>query len=420
MAAMLGKSSLRSRIVQACVILTAIVCTVYALLLLAGIHALEDRLLNDRMLGSADDLIRNHVQHARAAVGGDPQVYQDDGIPAAMRELPVGEVQELELGDRVLHVLIRQQGGHRFAVVDDESDFERNEGRLWAALAGTSALCIALALALGAVTARRVILPLVHLANAVARNGLDKDPLALWRGDEVGVLARALAVHQDEMQRFLTREQLFTGDVSHELRTPLTVMLGAAEVLAARLPDRPDLLPFVERIRRNAVETGDRVSALLLLSRAPEHLEFPPVDLPHLLAHEVERCRPLLAGKPVSLQLLIEDPKAQAYGPPELVATAVGNLIRNACQFTEAGYVRVLLQQRCIVVEDSGSGIPQEIRRQVFERYVRASGRPAGSGLGLAIVQRVCEHLRWTITVQASISGGARFAMAFPAEPMVA
>ncbi|MDB5954720.1 HAMP domain-containing sensor histidine kinase [Ramlibacter sp.] len=416
---MLGKSSLRSRIVQAFVILTAIVCTVYALLLLVGIHALEDRLLNDRMVKSADDLIRNHVRHARGAVGGDPEVYQDDDIPAAMRELAAGDVQELELGDRVLHVLIRQQGGHRFAVVDDESDFERNEGQLWAALAGTSALCIALALGLGAVTARRVILPLVHLADAVTRNGLDKDPLALWRGDEVGVLARALAVHQDEMQRFLTREQLFTGDVSHELRTPLTVMLGAAEVLAARLPDRPDLLPFVERIRRTAVETGDRVSALLLLSRAPEHLEFPSVDLPHLLAHEVERCRPLLAGKPVSLELVLEDPTAQAFGPSELVATAVGNLIRNACQFTETGYVRVLLQQRCIVVEDSGSGIPQEIRRVVFERYVRASERPAGSGLGLAIVQRVCEHLRWTITVQASISGGARFAMAFPAEPMV-
>src|SRR4051812_28146659 len=94
MPAMLPRSSLRSRIVQACVILAAIVCAVYALLLLAGIHALEDRLLNDRMFGSADDLIRNHVQRARGPVGGDPQVYQDGEIPASMRGLPPGEVHE--------------------------------------------------------------------------------------------------------------------------------------------------------------------------------------------------------------------------------------------------------------------------------------------------------------------------------------
>ncbi len=319
---MMRKASLRARILQACVILAAVVCAVYALLLLVGVHALEDRLLNDRLLESAADVIRNHVQHARGPVNGDPEVYQDGAIPAEMRDLPSGVVNELELGDRVLHVLIREQGGHRFAVVDDESDFERIEGQLWSALAGAFVLCIGLALGLGAATARHVIRPLVKLADTVSRNRLGKDPLALGRSDEVGVLARALVLHQDEMQRFLTREQLFTGDVSHELRTPLTVMLGAAEVLATRLPDRPDLLPVVERIRRTAVEAGERVTALLLLSRSPEQLEYPRVDLPRLLAHEVERCRPLLAGKAVTLELLLGRPldpgprPARSWWPP--------------------------------------------------------------------------------------------------------
>jgi signal transduction histidine kinase len=411
---MLRDVSLRWRIVQACVLLAAGVCAVYALLLLVGVHALEDRLLNERMLVSADSLIHNHLEHVRDPVSSDPAVYQDAEIPPAMRQLEPG-VHELALDDRVLHVLIRQRGTHRFAVVDDESDFERIEGLLWSALAGAFVLCTALALALGAATARRVIRPLGELADAVTRNRLGKQPLSLWREDEVGVLARALALHQDEMQGFLTREQLFTGDVSHELRTPLTVMLGAAEVLAARLSDRPELLSVVERIRRTAVETADRVAALLLLSRAPEHLEFPRVDLPRLLAQELERCRPLLAGKPVTLELLVEHP-AHAYGPPELVAIAFGNLVRNACQFTDAGYVRVIVQERCVVVEDTGSGIPPGIRQQVFERYVRASDRPAGSGLGLAIVQRVCDHLRWTVRLDASPSGGARFTLGFPAE----
>jgi signal transduction histidine kinase len=250
----------------------------------------------------------------------------------------------------------------------------------------------------------------VELARAVQQDVWTEALPGQARSDEVGILARALAAHDQEMKRFLTREQLFTGDVSHELRTPLTVMLGAAEVLTARLEGQAELLPVAERIRRTAQETANRVAALLLLSRAPDELERPLVALGPLLEQELERCRPLVEGKPVRLELRIEHP-ALAHGRPELMAIAFGNLIRNACQSTEAGHVRVTLQRQQVLVEDSGCGVAEEVRHQLFHRLVRAGDRVPGTGLGLAIVQRVCEHLGWTVSLNESGAGVTSFAV---------
>ena len=404
---MQASGSLRRRIVQAAVILAGVLCTVYALVIVVSLKAIEDRLLNERLAEAAEQLIANHLQGFRNDVPGDPRVYEDAAIPAAWRGFAPG-VHEVDADGRVLHVLLRERGGRRFAVVDDESDFEQLESHVWAASAGAVLLCLALAVVLGRMTAARVIEPVVRLAAAVRDKRLGEGATALHTADEVGVLARALASYQQETQRFLQREQLFTGDVSHELRTPLAVILGAAELLAVRAADRPDLLPIVERIQRTARDTTDRVAALLLLSRQPEDLDFPDVELGPLLEREVERCRPLLQGKPVQLDLQVAHP-TRATGRPELIAIALGNLVRNACQFTDQGSVRVTLERDRVLVSDSGPGVPEAIRSQIFERFVRADATVPGTGLGLAIVQRVCEHLGWSVAVGGSESGGSCF-----------
>lgn len=409
------KGSLRRRIVQACVLLALVLCSVYAVLVLLSVRAIEDRLVNDRLTEAAPHLVDNYRKSIKSTIPGDPEVYSLAQMPPDIRQLPLG-IHELTIAGKALHVLVGDYDGQRFAVVDDESDFERMEVRVWAALVGALVLCVALALLLGSATASRVIKPVVRLADAVKAGRIAQDMPELAAADEVGVLARTLATYQQQMERFLKREQLFTGDVSHELRTPLTIMLGAAELLEARLADRPELQIAAQRIRRTALETADRVAALLMLSRAPETLDAPLVDLAPLLEHEIERCRPLLEGKPVELSLNIQSP-ACVSGRPELIAIAVGNLVRNACQFTEAGFVRITHDGNELVVEDSGPGVPASIRQQVFERYVRANNDVPGTGLGLAIVQRVCEHLGWSVSLGEAPAGGSRFVITFERSP---
>jgi signal transduction histidine kinase len=408
-------ASLRSRIVRACVVLALVLCSVYAVIVFFSVKAIEGKLVNDRLAEAADQLIENHLRGFKSGVPGDPEVFAESQMPAAVRALGPG-VHEVMVEGRSLHILFRDHGGQRFAVVDDESDFEHMEVQVWAVLGGACALCVGLAFFLGRATASRVLEPVVSLAERVKAGRLDGDLPAINAADEVGVLARALAAHHLAMQRFLSREQLFTGDVSHELRTPLTVILGASELLAARLAGRPDLMPVVERIRRTAVETADRVGALLLLSRAPQTLDFPLVELVPALEHELDRARPLLEGKPVTLELRIEHP-AHVFGRPELISIALGNLIRNACQFTEEGHVRVTLRHDHLLVEDTGAGIPDAVKARIFERFVRASTQVPGTGLGLAIVQRVCEHLGWTVTAEKPEHRGSRFVVRFAKAP---
>jgi signal transduction histidine kinase len=267
---------------------------------------------------------------------------------------------------------------------------------------------------LGYGTARRMVAPLTALADAVG-NGQPTPLPSLAANDEIGVLARALTRRTDELQRFLERERLFAGDVSHELRTPLTIMLGAAELLAAQLADRPDVLATVERLRRVAAETTGRVSALLLLSRSPEQLDAPLIDLGALVQAEIDRYCPLLKGKPVECRYEQAAP-VHVAARPELAGIAVGNLLRNACQHVERGHVLVRLEADRLVVEDTGPGIPEAVRARLFERFVRGATEDGqGSGLGLSIVKRVAEHIGWTVRLETPAGGGSRFILGFAA-----
>jgi signal transduction histidine kinase len=258
---------------------------------------------------------------------------------------------------------------------------------------------------------------LTSLARAVDEDRLPDQLPSLNSRDEIGVLARAFAAHTQALQAVVAREQWFVADVSHELRTPLTVMLGAAEVLRAQVGDRPEWHELAERICRTAADTGDRVSALLLLSRAPETLQLPRLPLAPIVRQEMERCMPLLQGKDVKLSFeAVEDVLVRAR--PELAGTAVGNLIRNACQYTEQGSVHIRLERNRLLVQDTGIGIPASIRQRVFERHVRADpGSPTGSGLGLAIVRRVAQHLGWTVSLEDLPGCGSRFVLSWPVLP---
>jgi signal transduction histidine kinase len=67
-----------------------------------------------------------------------------------------------------------------------------------------------------------------------------------------------------------------------------------------------------------------------------------------------------------------------------------------------------------LVIEDDGSGLPETVQSQLFERFVRGNkDSPEGTGLGLSIVKRVVEHIGWTIRYEPSESGGSRFILSF-------
>ncbi|HEY4080874.1 MAG TPA: HAMP domain-containing sensor histidine kinase [Burkholderiaceae bacterium] len=404
--------SLRHRITAAYVGLSLALCVAFAAVVEYARYQIDAYLVERRL-----DLVANW---RLAGSLPDPSTltpeiafFRGDKVPPYLQHQALG-FHEVRDGQRTLDALIgRLPSGEAYAAVDLVSDFERIEERVLLGLALCVVAATALALLLARMTAGRVLAPVTALAEAVRDDQLSGDSALLARRDEIGELARAFAARTEVLQQVLTRERLFTGDVSHELRTPLTVMLGAAEVLAVQLEPGSKQQAAVERIRRTAHNTAERVNALLLLSREPERLLAPLLALPPLIEREAERCKALLEGKPVHLQCRFEA-APRVYAQPELAEMAIGNLMRNACQYTTSGDVTVYLSAHQLEIEDSGPGLPADVQQHLFERLPHSSTPGGGAGLGLALAKRICEHLGWRISYAPRPEGGSRFLLEFP------
>ncbi|MGH6623015.1 MAG: sensor histidine kinase [Burkholderiaceae bacterium] len=412
---MRAKGSLRGRIVAAYTLLALTVCGLFAVVAYFAEQRVEQQFVERRIASIAKWALVRFDEGKPAALPPGFTFHVGPEIPVSMQTLTPG-FHEFEQGDRTSMVLAgTSENGVRFVAMDDITDFELIERDVVISLFLGIALSALLAAILGRFTAGRVIKPVTALADSVRTNTLGDNAPVLMRNDEIGVLARAFSARTTELEHVLVRERLFTGDVSHELRTPLTIILGAAEVLSARLDERADLRPSVDRIHRTAKDTADRVSALLLLSRTPEALDAPRLSLRPLLEREIERSRAHLANKPVELSLDAPEGEVWVSARPELAGMAIGNLLRNACQYTQEGTITVQLKPGSLVIEDTGPGLPADVRDHLFERFERTrQDRRSGAGFGLAIVKRIADHLGWDLRLEDRPGGGTRFVLTFP------
>lgn len=412
---MFSNHSLKQRIARAFVLPALVLSGFFSLVSYISVEVIEAQVFDARLEKLAAKLIEQHGKGKNFETPPDIRFLVNEAIPKELRDVPPGTY-ELMLNQREIRAIVRIEAGDRYAIVQEMSDFERTELVIFGALGVGLISSVMLAILLGLGTAKLIIAPVSALAEAVARNDSPDTLPSLDAQDEIGLLARAFAKRTDELQQFLHRERLFTGDVSHELRTPLTIMLGAAEVLKTQLADRPAQLAVAERLRRVAAETAERVSALLLLSRSPELIDAPCIALNPLIQSELDRCQTLLVGKPVQCRIEWTE-QVWVDARPELAGIVIGNLLRNACQHTDTGTVHVRLSRNELIVEDNGPGLPAAVRARLFERFVQGQDSSEGTGLGLSIVKRVVEHIGWNIRLESPAAGGSRFILSFPSAP---
>lgn len=208
---------------------------------------------------------------------------------------------------------------------------------------------------------------------------------------------------RNDLADALQREQCFVGDACHELRSSLAILACTAETICYQLPPNSRLQASAERMLRSTQEMEQQLASLLLLAREPHKLVRTAVPLRPLVQDCMDRCQPWLADKPVALVLEL-GAEVQTCANAELLRSLVGNLMRNACQYTREGEVRITLSARSLVIADTGPGLPAGIDPQYFERFV-PSASPGGQGLGLSIVQRMVAHLGWRMVVDSSARG---------------
>ncbi len=285
-----------------------------------------------------------------------------------------------------------------------------------------------LALLAGLATAQRAMRPIAELSDAARGIERTRDPRRRIphpeANDEVAELAMtlegmlgALDAARGETESMLHRQREFVADASHELRTPLTSVLANLELLAEELEG--EQAETAQAALRSTRRMRRLVGDLLLLARADAKRIQPrrQIDLGDVLTEAAAEVGPMASDH----ELSIDPGRASVAAAQDEIHRLVLNLIENAIRHTPPGtHVTALTStmagEAVLIVEDDGPGIPPELRRRVFERFVRGAGDGGrGAGLGLAIVRAVAESHGGSVALETPKGGqGTRFVVRLP------
>ena len=342
----------------------------------------------------------------------DPASGPASGTPESLRRYPDG-VHPLP-GTSESVFVERRDAGTLYLVFDSTL--------LGRAVLWTGALALALSLLtmyllswLTYRTSKRLVTPVNWLAGVVSRwdpRAPDLEAIAPSRlppdsGTEVMALSRALAGLGQRTARFVQRERDFTRDASHELRTPLTVIRVATDLMMAEPDVNARAHRSLARVQRAGRDMESVIDAFLILAReadvAPQTEEFAVLDV---VEEEVDRVRPLLAGKDVELEV-VEEGSPRLVAPPRVLHVILGNLLSNAARFTDSGRISVHVFPGHVEVRDTGIGMAPEALSRAFDPFYRVdTDTPNGKGMGLSIVRRLGERFGWPVELYSAEGRG--------------
>ena len=257
--------------------LSLLVCLLVGVLALLAFEWQEQSLLENALQAEIDEMY-GHVK-----VGGWPDLNNSHGVvsalaklndlravPAALRDLPVGQT-ELETGEYAeFVVLMRQIDDYRYYYGISIAPSERGEAsiaRIAVFLLFSAVLISAL---MGWLFAQQLVRPLSAVAQAIG--DIDKSlysvPLARQNYGEIDQIVIAINSYQTRMEAAAARETAFLSDVAHALRTPVAVIQSGLEILSQDEGRRD--FAVLERVRRNTQQLVLKLDALMLSARKQE------------------------------------------------------------------------------------------------------------------------------------------------------
>ncbi len=310
-----------------------------------------------------------------------------------------------------------------------EHDAERAEiilgfqNRIRAASLGIGALALVLALLFVFLLLQR-IRALVRSMHVVAEGDYSYRHVNRGR-DEISELGEEFNQLTERLQSTEEQRRRFVSDASHELKTPLaSIRLLADSIVQNENVDPATVREFVTDIGSEAMRLQRTTDKLLTLSRLDDGAgpKEESVDPARVVESALVPLRPLAQEKAVTLESVLEGGCLIRATEDDLFHI-VFNLVENAVKYNvPGGSVRIELQQDekqvTLSVSDTGIGIPEEDRENIFSRFYRVdkarSREAGGSGLGLSIVHDAVLAHGGSIAVGQNQPQGSVFTVSFP------
>lgn len=225
------------------------------------------------------------------------------------------------------------------------------------------------------------------------------------------------------------------GGIAHDFNNLLAMILGTAELIKRHAKDNPAIQTYITRIIE-ASERGSSISKQLLLFSRPEQAELQPISIHSVIDQTVDFLTHFLP-KTITVQREEENSSAIIMGDSGHLHQAVLNLSINARDAMPNGGVITIKARNvhgstvkknfpdaddheyvALSVQDTGSGMEEEVRQRIFEPFFSTKARGKGTGLGLAIVHGIVQLHQGFIDVASKKGIGTTFTMFFPSIAM--
>jgi len=395
--------SITSRMRNAMVGLSVSLCVLFTGLIFLLVYVIEDQVF-------VNQLKIEQAEFEKFFVSANPQRIQD-WQPASANMRLVQSTNELAgtLSGNTLRKVLAQPGVHEYFdeqhalfiahIVPQGSNtpyyllynvknllaVRGTKFKLFALIGGLTLLITALAILLAKWLTQSTLAPILRLSRTLQSNDLDHVVIELankFSEDEVGILARELALALQRVKDLATREYEFNRGVSHELRSPIQVAQSAVELLQILADEKHQtLINPISRLERSVTEMNEIAEAFLWLA-SDRVLDNNDMCSVATLTNTLVSAQSSYTDAEITIKTSEDRTSFHYPMPSAALSVVVRNLIRNAVIHGTRSPIIVDLQTELI---------------SVTNKVDINANQAKGFGVGLSIVQRICDRFNCTL-----------------------
>lgn len=206
--------------------------------------------------------------------------------------------------------------------------------------------------------------------------------------------------------------------ITHDMRAPLSTLQGYTELLMKKVGGAPSTDKYLKSMLYSSRRLRGMIDDILnttKLERGTMTMTLDTVDAEELITRIRENHEPVAGPKNIKLQVASPPKKIELAADPVLLERVITNLMGNSLKFTPGGGSITLStwesgDEVFFAVEDTGPGIPEQKRKEIFEKYGQMEEHKSqGFGLGLAMCQMTVELHKGRIWVESEVGKGSKF-----------